>query len=79
MMHPLKKEKICMLNTAKVVMEQKGLETEQKLKIDISCGDFSSAETAKATGWRIVLKPEGRKPMPSFKEKLSDKWALEYY
>jgi mono/diheme cytochrome c family protein len=51
-------------------------------KIDISCGDFSSDETAKqsdgALYWKIT---EGRKPMPSFKEKLSDqeRWSLVNY
>lgn len=48
-------------------------------KIDISCGDFSSEETAKATDGELYWKTtEGRKPMPSFKEKLSDneRWAV---
>ncbi|HNP47244.1 MAG TPA: c-type cytochrome [Bacteroidia bacterium] len=48
-------------------------------KIDISCGDFSSAETAKATDGELYWKTtEGRKPMPSFKEKLSDneRWSI---
>lgn len=48
-------------------------------KIDISCGDFSSEETVKATDGELYWKTtEGRKPMPSFKEKLSDneRWAV---
>ncbi|MBK7853318.1 MAG: cytochrome c [Bacteroidetes bacterium] len=51
-------------------------------KIDISCGDFSSEETAKATDGELYWKTtEGRKPMPSFKEKLSDneRWAIVNY
>lgn len=51
-------------------------------KIDISCGDFSSAEIQKlsdgALYWKIT---EGRKPMPSFSEKLSDpeRWQVVNY
>ena len=38
-------------------------------KIDISCGDFTSAEFAKASDGELYWKTtEGRKPMPSFKE-----------
>ncbi|MFI5222116.1 MAG: c-type cytochrome [Bacteroidia bacterium] len=48
-------------------------------KIDISCGDFSSPEFQKETDGELFWKTtDGRKPMPSFKEKLSDKerWAV---
>ena len=51
-------------------------------KIDISCGDFTSAEFAKASDGELYWKTtEGRKPMPSFKEKLSDneRWAIVNY
>lgn len=51
-------------------------------KIDISCGDFSSAETAKASDGELYWKTtDGRKPMPSFKEKLSDneRWSIVNY
>ncbi len=48
-------------------------------KIDISCGDFSSADFKKATDGALYWKvTEGRKPMPSYKEKLSDseRWKV---
>ncbi|MEI6594130.1 MAG: c-type cytochrome [Bacteroidota bacterium] len=48
-------------------------------KLDISCGDFSSAETAKASDGELFWKTtDGRKPMPSYKEKLSDndRWKV---
>ena len=51
-------------------------------KIDISCGDFTEGdylnESDGASYWRIT---EGRKPMPSYKEKLSDheRWAVVAY
>lgn len=48
-------------------------------KIDISCGDFASPETVKQSDGELYYKTtEGRKPMPSFKEKLSDneRWAV---
>ncbi len=51
-------------------------------KIDISCGDFSAPEFAKLTDGELFYKvTEGRKPMPSFKEKLSDneRWAVVNY
>lgn len=51
-------------------------------KIDISCGDFSSPEFAKKTDGELYWKTtEGRKPMPSFKEKLSDneRWSVILY
>lgn len=51
-------------------------------KIDISCGDFSSEEFAKVTDGEAYWKTtEGRKPMPSYKEKLSDneRWAVINY
>ena len=51
-------------------------------KIDISCGDFSTAEFAKISDGELYWKTtEGRKPMPSFKEKLSDheRWAVVNY
>lgn len=51
-------------------------------KIDISCGDFSSSETQKTSDGELFWKTtEGRKPMPSFKEKLSDneRWAIVNY
>lgn len=51
-------------------------------KIDISCGDFSSSEMSKVTDGELFWKTtEGRKPMPSFKDKLSDgeRWAIVNY
>ena len=51
-------------------------------KIDISCGDFSSKEfQSKSDGELFYYTKVGRKPMPSFKEKLSDKeiWAVVAY
>jgi len=51
-------------------------------KIDISCGDFSSKEFQALTDGEMFYKTKiGRKPMPSFKEKLSDKeiWQLVAY
>jgi mono/diheme cytochrome c family protein len=51
-------------------------------KIDISCGDLSSPETAKISDGELWWKTtEGRKPMPSFKEKLSDneRWSIINY
>jgi mono/diheme cytochrome c family protein len=51
-------------------------------KIDISCGDFTSAETKKMTDGELFWKTtEGRKPMPSYKEKLSDseRWKVINY
>ncbi len=42
-------------------------------KIDISCGDFSSKEFQSLTDGEMFYKTKiGRKPMPSYKEKLSD-------
>lgn len=51
-------------------------------KIDISCGNFSSKEYQGMTDGEIFYKTtEGRKPMPSFKEKLSDteRWQVVAY
>ena len=51
-------------------------------KIDISCGDFSSKDFQSMTDGEIFFKTTvGRKPMPSFKEKLSDteRWQLVAY
>jgi mono/diheme cytochrome c family protein len=51
-------------------------------KIEILCGDFTSPDYAKASDGEAYWKTtEGRKPMPSFKEKLSDneRWAVIYY
>jgi mono/diheme cytochrome c family protein len=48
-------------------------------KIDISCGNFSAKEFQSLTDGEIYYKTtEGRKPMPSFKEKLSnsERWQL---
>ena len=48
-------------------------------KIDISCGDFSSKEFQSLTDGEMFYKTKiGRKPMPSYKEKLSDTeiWQL---
>ena len=48
-------------------------------KIDISCGDFSSNDIQSMTDGALYYKTtEGRRPMPSFKEKLSntDRWQL---
>jgi len=51
-------------------------------KIDISCGDFSSKEFQTLSDGEMFYKTKiGRKPMPSFKEKLSDSeiWAVVAY
>ena len=51
-------------------------------KIDISCGDFTGDDMGKQTDGELFWKTtEGRKPMPSFKEKLSDseRWAVINY
>ena len=51
-------------------------------KIDISCGDFASEDVKKAADGELYWKTtEGRKPMPSFKEKLSDqeRWMVVNY
>jgi mono/diheme cytochrome c family protein len=51
-------------------------------KIDISCGDFASADCQNQTDGELYWKTtEGRKPMPSFKEKLSDneRWTVINY
>lgn len=51
-------------------------------KIDISCGDFTNVDYAKVTDGEAYWKTtEGRKPMPSFKEKLSDneRWTVINY
>jgi mono/diheme cytochrome c family protein len=51
-------------------------------KIDISCGDFSSKEFQALSDGEMYYKTTvGRKPMPSFKEKLSDtdRWQLVAY
>lgn len=51
-------------------------------KLEISCGDFSSKDVQGlsdgALYWKIT---EGRKPMPSFKTKLSDteRWQVVAY
>ena len=50
--------------------------------IEISCGDFSSADYVKESNGALYYKTtEGRKPMPSFKQKLSDsdRWAVVLY
>ncbi|HXC04842.1 MAG TPA: c-type cytochrome [Bacteroidia bacterium] len=61
----------------------KGLgDGEKSKKIDISCGNFTAAEFLKesegAIYWKIT---EGRKPMPSFSEKLTDteRWKVVLY
>lgn len=51
-------------------------------KLDISCGDFSSDEFAKVSDAEAFWKTtEGRKPMPSFKEKLgtNERWSVINY
>lgn len=53
-------------------------------KLPVSCGDFTSAETAKETDGGLFWKiNEGRKEskMPSYKEKLTDseKWNVVAY
>ncbi len=51
-------------------------------KIDISCGDFSSKEFQSTSDGEMFYKTKiGRKPMPSYKEKLSDTeiWQLVAY
>ncbi len=51
-------------------------------KIEISCNDFSKPEFKKVTDGELYWKTtEGRKPMPSYKEKLSDseRWKVINY
>ncbi len=51
-------------------------------KIDITCGDFSTKEyQSKSDGDMFYYTKIGRKPMPSYKEKLSDTeiWQLVAY
>lgn len=51
-------------------------------KIDISCGDFSSKDFQSLSDGELFYKTKiGRKPMPSFKEKLSDTeiWSVVAY
>lgn len=51
-------------------------------KIDISCGDFSSAAFQAQTDGDLYYKTTiGRKPMPSFEEKLDDtqRWQVVAY
>jgi mono/diheme cytochrome c family protein len=51
-------------------------------KIDISCGDFTGDDMGKQTDGELFWKTtEGRKPMPSFKEKMSDneRWTVINY
>ena len=51
-------------------------------KIDISCGDFTAEDVAKQSDGELYWKTtEGRKPMPSFSEKLSDteRWTVINY
>jgi|GEM_PF-193785 len=51
-------------------------------KLEISCGDFSTAEFAAITDGELYWKiTEGRKPMPAFNEKLSDteRWQVVNY
>jgi mono/diheme cytochrome c family protein len=51
-------------------------------KIDISCNDFTTADYKKKTDGENYWKTtEGRKPMPSYKEKLSDseRWKVVTY
>ncbi len=51
-------------------------------KIDISCNDFTTADFKKKTDGESYWKTtEGRKPMPSYKEKLSDneRWSIVNY
>ena len=51
-------------------------------KIDISCGDFTGPEYAKISDGEAYWKTtEGRKPMPSFKEKLgnNERWSVINY
>ena len=51
-------------------------------KLEITCGDFSSAEVQDLSDGALYYKiTEGRKPMPSFKEKLSDteRWQVVAY
>lgn len=50
--------------------------------LDISCGDFTSAEFAKESDGAIYWKTtEGRDPMPEFKKKMSDdeRWQVVNY
>lgn len=51
-------------------------------KIDIACGDFSAKELQGETDGELYWKTtEGRKPMPSFKDKLTntERWQVTAY
>jgi mono/diheme cytochrome c family protein len=61
----------------------KGMGDGDKSKtIEISCGDFTSSDFASQSEgtayWKVT---QGRKPMPSFKDKLSDteRWQVVAY
>ena len=51
-------------------------------KLDITPGDFTSAESAKVSEGEMYWKTtQGRKPMPAFKDKLTDneRWSVIMY
>lgn len=51
-------------------------------KLDITPGDFTSAASAKVSEGEMYWKTtQGRKPMPSFKDKLTDneRWSVVLY
>jgi mono/diheme cytochrome c family protein len=79
----IKEGKAIWLKDCKSCHGVKGLGDGTKAeKIDISCGDFSSKEfQALSDGEMFYKTTAGRKPMPSFKEKLSDteRWQLVVY
>ena len=55
---------------------------EKAAKIEISCGDFTAADfNNESEGAQYYKITEGRKPMPSFKEKMSDaeRWNVVAY
>lgn len=79
----LKEGKAIWLKDCKSCHGVKGLGDGTKAdKIDITCGDFSSKEFQSLTDGELYYKTTaGRKPMPSFKEKLSntERWQVVAY
>ena len=79
----IKEGKAIYLRECKSCHGTKGLGDGPKAeKIDISCGDFSSKEFKALTDGEIYYyTTTGRKPMPSYKEKLSntERWQLVAY
>ena len=91
MVSPLKASDATALNTGKELWSQHCKSCHGKLgkgdgtkseSIEITCGDFTSESYQKLSDGEIFWKTnEGRKPMPSFKEKLSETeaWSIILY